>query len=117
MKRVLLLVVLLAMIATVSLAGGRNRSVTKGRSTYVELSNTQSDKGDCVKVYVYLKDGKTGEKVNVQVYYYDAWGTPLDAKSATVSKPESYEKGTLPTLGARKTEAYKTSREAIRKRK
>ena len=117
MKKMLLLIGLLLMITSMSFAGGNNRSVVKNRSTYVELSNTESDRDDCVKVYVYLKDGKTGEKVNVQVYYYDAWGTPLDAKSATVSKPEPYEKGTLPTLGARKTEAYKTSREAIRKRK
>ena len=55
--------------------------------------------------------------VNVQVYYYDAWGTPLDVKSSTVIKPQPYEDGTLPTLGSHKAEAYKTSREAIRKRK
>jgi hypothetical protein len=117
MKRLLLLSLLTVMTVTLTFADSRNRSTTKGRSIYVELDNTEADRGDRVKVYVYLKDGKTGEKVNVQIYYYDAWGTPLDAKSLTAIKPEPYEKGTLPTLGSRKTEAYKTSRDAIRKRK
>ncbi len=116
MKKVLLLLGMLAMITTMTFAGGNNRSVTRGRNTYVELTNTPSDKGDCIKVYVYLKDGKKGEKVNVQVYYYDAWGAPLDIKSATVSKPQAYDEKTLPTLGSRKKEAYKTSRDALRKR-
>jgi hypothetical protein len=117
MKKMLLLIGLLLMITSMSFAGGNNRSVVKNRSTYVELSNTESDRDDCVKVYVYLKDGKKNEMGNVQVYYYDAWGTPLDVKSSTVIKPQPYEDGTLPTLGSHKAEAYKTSREAIRKRK
>lgn len=104
------------MITGMSFAGGNNQSVVKNRSIYVELDNTESDRGDCVKVYVYLKDGKKNEMVNVQVYYYDAWGTPLDVKSSTVFKPQPYEDGTLPTLGSRKDDTHKTSRDALRKR-
>ena len=87
MKKILVLIGMLAMIATTSYADGYSCRVTGVSGVTVELKNTNATSNDYgqVTAYLYLSGATEYTRVNVMVYCYDAWGNPVDAKTAEVT--------------------------------
>ena len=83
----LVLIGILAMIATKSYADGYSCSVSGASGVKVELKNTNATSNDYgnVTAYLYLSGATEYTRVNVMVYCYDAWGHPVDAKTAEVT--------------------------------